>query len=84
MKLPQSEREKLMLRKGYLNAKHTDFNCTKPDRWGMALKKDLYNADLFIADNSLPTHRDSRTNTSDIIDYVISSPTILPKSKIYL
>ena len=34
---------------------------------------------LFIADNSLPTHRDSRTNISDIIDYVISSPTIFNK-----
>ena len=64
---------------GDLNAKHTDFNCTKTDRWGMALKKALYNADLFIADNSLPTHRDSRTNTSDIIDYVISSPAIFNK-----
>ena len=64
---------------GDLNAKHTDFNCTKTDRWGMALKKALYNADLFIAYNSLPTHRDSRTNTSDIIDYVISSPAIFNK-----
>ena len=64
---------------GDLNAKHTDFNCTKTDRWGMALKKALYNADLFIADNSIPTHRDSRTNTSDIIDYVISSPAIFNK-----
>ena len=45
----------------------------------MALKKALYNADLFIADNSIPTHRDSRTNTSDIIDYVISSPAIFNK-----
>ena len=39
---------------GDLNAKHTYFNCTKTDRWGMALKKALYNADLFIADNSIP------------------------------
>ena len=31
----------------------------------MALKKALYNADLFIADNSKPTHRESRTNSSD-------------------
>ena len=45
----------------------------------MALKKALYNADLFIADNSIPTHRDSRTNTSDIIDYMISSPAIFNK-----
>ena len=45
----------------------------------MALKKAFYNADLFIADNSIPTHRDSRTNTSDIIDYVISSPAIFNK-----
>ena len=59
---------------GDLSAKHTDFNCTKMGRWGIALKKALYNADLFIADNSIPTHRDSRTNSSDIIDYLISSP----------
>ena len=45
----------------------------------MALKKALYNADLFIADNSLPPNRDSRTNTSDIIDYVISLPAIFNK-----
>ena len=64
---------------GDLNAKHTDSNCTKTDRWGMALKKALYNANLFIADNSLPTYRDSRTNTSDIVDYVISSPAIFNK-----
>ena len=38
----------------------------------MVLKKALYNADLFTAENSKPIHRDSRTNTSDI-DYVISS-----------
>ena len=69
---------------GDLNAKHTDFNCTKTDKWGMALKKALYNADLFIADNSKPTHRDSRTNSSDIIDYIISSPAIFNKSKILL
>ena len=31
------------------------------------------------ADNSIPTHRDSRTNTSDIIDYGISSPAIFNK-----
>ena len=41
----------------------------------MALKKALYNAH-FIDDNSKPTHRDSRRNTSDIIDYIISSPAI--------
>ena len=39
----------------------------------MSLKKALYNADLFIAENSKPTHR---KNTSDIIDYIISSPAI--------
>ena len=61
-----------IIKTGDLNVKHTDFNCTKTDKWGMALKKALYNADLFIADNSIPTHRESRTNTSDIIDYVIS------------
>ena len=36
-------------------------------------KKALYNANLFIADNSIHTHRDSRTNASDINDYIISS-----------
>ena len=41
----------------------------------MALKKALYNAH-FIDDNSKPTHRDSRRKTSDIIDYIISSPAI--------
>ena len=61
---------------GNLNAKHLDFNCTKTDKWRIALKKVLYNADLFIADNSIHTHRDSRTNTSDILDYIISSPVI--------
>ena len=61
---------------GDLNAKHTDFNCSKTDKWGIALKKALYNADLFIAENSKPTHTDSRTNTSEIIDYIISSPAI--------
>ena len=43
----------------------------------MALKKALCNADLFIAANSKPTQRDSRANTSDIINYMISSPAIL-------
>ena len=43
---------------GDLSAKHTDFNCTKMGRWAIALKKSLYNADLFITDNSIPTHRD--------------------------
>ena len=61
---------------GDLNAKHIDFNCTKTDKWGLALKKALHNADLFIADNSNPTHTDGRTNKCDIIDYIISSPTI--------
>ena len=51
---------------GDLNAKHTDVNCTKTDKWGLALKKLLYNVDLFIADNSNPTHRAGRTNTYDI------------------
>ena len=40
------------------------------------MKKALYNADIFIADNSIPTHRDSRTNSNDINDYIISSPAI--------
>ena len=43
------------------------------------MKKALYNADLFIDDNSKPTHRDGRTNRSDIIDYIISSPAIFNK-----
>ena len=43
----------------------------------MALKKALCNADLFIAANSKPTQRDSRANTSDIINYMVSSPAIL-------
>ena len=42
----------------------------------MALKKALNDADLFVADNSKPTHRDSKTDTNDIIDYIISSPAI--------
>ena len=45
----------------------------------MALKKALYNADLFITDNSKPTHRDGRTNKSDIIDYIISLLAIFSK-----
>ena len=61
---------------GDLSAKHTDFDCAKMGRWGLALKKSLYNADLFIADNSIPTYRDSRTNSSDIIDSIISSLSI--------
>ena len=61
---------------GDLNAKHTNLNCTKTDKWGIALKNVLYNRDLFIAENSKLTHRESRTNTSDIIDYVISSTAI--------
>ena len=64
---------------GDLNAKHTEFNCTKSDKWGLALKKALCNADIFTADNSKPTHRDSRTSKSDIIDYKITSPAIFNK-----
>ena len=45
-----------------MNAKHIDFNCSKMDKWGLALKRPLYNADLFIADNNNPTHRDGRPN----------------------
>ena len=58
---------------GDLNAKHTDFDCSKTDKWVMALKKALYDADLFVAENSKPTHRDSKTSTNEIIDYIISS-----------
>ena len=50
----------------------------------MGFKNALYNADLFIADNSIPAHRDSRTNTSDIINYVISSLAIFNKIQVYL
>ena len=64
---------------GDMNAKHIDFNCTKTDKWGLALKKALYNADLFIADNSNPTHRGGRTNKCDVIDYIIFSPVIFNK-----
>ena len=42
----------------------------------MTLKKTLYDADLFVAENRKPTHKDSKTNTNDIIDYIISSPAI--------
>ena len=52
---------------------HTVFNCSKMDKWGIGLKQSLYDADLFIVENSIPTHRESRTNTIDIIDYLISS-----------
>ena len=58
---------------GDLNAKHIDFNCTKTNEWGLAFKKALYHADLFIADNSNLTHRDGRTKKYHIIDYIISS-----------
>ena len=47
----------------------------------MELKKALYNADCFIADNSKPTYRDSRTKTRDIIDYIISSPATFNKTQ---
>lgn len=40
------------------------------------MKNALYNADIFIAKNRKPTHRDSRRNTIDIIDYIIPSPAI--------
>ena len=43
---------------------------------GYGIEKALHSADLFIADDSKPTQRDSRTNTSDIIDYIIFSPAI--------
>ena len=62
-----------------LNAKHTDFNCTKLDKWFLVLKKTLCNADFFIVDNSKPTYRDGRTNKSDILDYIISSTAIFNK-----
>ena len=62
--------------------KHTDFNFTKADQWGIALKKPLYGPDILVTENNIPTHRDSRTNTSDIIDDVISSPAIYDSIKI--
>lgn len=43
------------------------------DKWDIALKNALYNADLFIANNSIPTHQDSRTNSNVRIDYITSS-----------
>ena len=57
-------------------SKYVDFNCSKTAKQGTALKKALYDADLFIAENSIPIRGDSRTNISDIMDYIISSPTI--------
>ena len=59
-----------------LKAKHTDFNCSKADKWGIALKKAPNNADIFLVENSIPTNTDNRTNTDDIIDYIISLPAI--------
>ena len=38
------------------------------------MKKALNNADPFTGGNSIPTRRDSRTSTSYVIDYIISSP----------
>ena len=40
------------------------------------MKNVLYDGDLFIAENSKLTYRESRTNTSDIINYVIPSTAI--------
>ena len=57
-------------------SKYADFNCSKTAKHGIALKKALYDADLFIAENSIPMRQDSRTNISDIMDYIISSPAI--------
>ena len=45
----------------------------------MALKKSLMQCYLLIADKSKPTDRDSRTNSSDIIDYIIFSQAIFDK-----
>ena len=44
-------------------------------RWinGVLHWKMLYNVDLFIANNSIPTHQDSRTNSNVRIDYITSS-----------
>ena len=33
---------------GDLNAYHADSNCNKTDKWGIALKKALYNEKLFM------------------------------------
>ena len=41
---------------GDLNVKHTDFNCTKTNHWGVTLKTALYNTDVFIAENNIPMH----------------------------
>ena len=43
---------------------------------GVALKKTLYQGDLFIVEDNIPAHQDSRTNTNNIIDYEIFSPAI--------
>ena len=45
------------------------------------MKKVLYDADFFIAKTKIPIHGSSRTNTSDILDYVISSIQNLSISK---
>ena len=50
---------------GDLDTKHTNFNYTKTDKW-----------ELFIADRSKPTHRDSRTNIS-LIKYKSDHSAIL-------
>ena len=47
---------------------------------GNCIEKALYNANLFIADNIIHIYRDSRTNASDILDYIISSTAIYNNS----
>ena len=61
---------------GDLNAERTDFNCSRMDKWSITLKQALYDENLPIAENELPTDQDSRNNSRDIVDYLISSPAV--------
>ena len=38
---------------------------------GYRIEKAYYDTDLLIPENNIPTNRDSRANTSNIIDYLI-------------
>ena len=49
---------------GDLNAKHTNFNCTKTDTWRLELNTVLYNAISSLLKTANP-HTDTKTNTSD-------------------
>lgn len=55
------------------NIKQTEFNFNKADQWGIASKKSFYGPDIFVAEKNISKQRDSRTNTRDITNCVISS-----------